>query len=303
MAARIRLISWNLHGTPVAPRVLPRLRAAATELSRRAPDLVLLQEIWRAGQADFLARRLAPDFERVGAGPTGDDGRAGGLLAFVRPGSGWRVRRLAFVPYRSEAPAWKIWEGDGLASKGLQILELERSGLSLIAINTHLQASYRPGGYTDVRRKQLTQLGEVVREIDTSRPVIAAGDLNCRPDEAALYPAIESVFEDLTRPLRQTCACGTVPGRQTWLDYVLARRSTAWRARARIDLIRSERADYPYSDHHALDASIELESLDRGAVPRGVRAAQVLWGPASRRAWLVAAAQTVRHRMGGGLGL
>ena len=186
------------------------------------------------------------------------------------------------------------------------MLELERSGLSLVAINTHLQAAYRPGGYTEVRLKQLLQLGEAVGgvgEVEPARPLIAAGDLNCRPEEDALYPAIERVFEDLTLPLRETCRCGSVPGRQTWIDYVLARRSKSWRVRAQVELIRSERPDYPYSDHHGLDASLELEPRVQGALSRGARAAQVLWGPASRRAWLTAAAQTLPFGVRGGLGL
>jgi endonuclease/exonuclease/phosphatase family metal-dependent hydrolase len=294
MRVQIRVISWNLHATPVAPRVLPRLLAAAAELQRRQPDLVLLQEIWRPRYADVLAGLLAPAYEPLGRTGGGDWTPPGGLLPLLRRSSGWGLREQRFEPFRVAAPAWKIWEGDGLAGKGVQTLLLERPDVPktrLVALHTHLQAAYHPGQYAAVRRQQLGQLAAAAASVDATLPVLAAGDLNLEADDARLYAEITGRFEDLSRPLRDRCGCGTVPGELKWIDYVLARRGPAWRASARVELIRSPRPDHPYSDHHGLDARVRFEPGRERARRDPGSALRVLQGPASRRAWLGAAAR------------
>jgi endonuclease/exonuclease/phosphatase family metal-dependent hydrolase len=300
MRVRIRVISWNLHATPVAPRVLPRLLAAAAELLRRQPDLILLQEIWRAPYAAVLAGLLAPDYEPLGRTGGAAWTPPGGLLPFLRRSSGWRLRDHGFERFRAAAPAWKIWEGDGLAGKGVQTVVLERADAPdargapetrLVALHTHLQAAYRPGQYAAVRREQLGQLGAIAASVDARLPLLAAGDLNSDADDPLLYPEITGRFEDLSRPLRDRCGCGTVAGESRWIDYVLARRGQSWRASASVELIRSPRRDHPYSDHQGLDARVRFEP-GLGLARREPDAAlRLLQGPASRRAWLGAAAR------------
>jgi endonuclease/exonuclease/phosphatase family metal-dependent hydrolase len=280
---RLRLVSWNLHGTPTSRRRIRRMRACAAELLRRRPDLILLQEVWRRDDARLLVHDLGEAWLPLDV-PPGGLGRRGGLLAFASRSRRWRAESH-FEPFRSEAPAWKLWEGDGLGDKGIQRLDLEGPEGRLVVLNTHLQAAYRPGGYAEVRRAQLEQLGAAVARVEPDLPVLAAGDLNTRPDEP-LFAATLERFEDLTAPLRRACGgCGTVPGRSDWIDYVLWRRSPAWQARAESELIRSARADVPFSDHHGLDARITLWPARRSDAPPAARA---LAGPATRRAWLMA---------------
>ena len=57
---RLRLVSWNVHGVPGAPRIEERLESIAKVLASRRADLVLLQEVWRARDADRLHELLAP---------------------------------------------------------------------------------------------------------------------------------------------------------------------------------------------------------------------------------------------------
>ena len=94
----------------------------------------------------------------------------GGLLTFVRVAAGWIVRgQPEFRRYDSSAPAWKIWEGDGLSGKGALIVSLERNGERVFAVNTHLQAEYPSSNYSSVREAQLSQLAEFLAGLDKAR--------------------------------------------------------------------------------------------------------------------------------------
>jgi endonuclease/exonuclease/phosphatase family metal-dependent hydrolase len=288
MSLRVHLVTWNVHGTTPAPRVVPRMRAIAGELGRRDPDLILLQEVWTPVQADLVASRL-PGYQRVEPPLGGPFGRTAGLLVLVARRSGWRVARTRFEPYRSHAPAWKLWEGDGLARKGLLELEVERDGVRLIVVNTHLQAAYAPGGYSEIRGAQLAQLRETLSGVPGGVPVLVGGDLNVRPDEP-IWSEIGSGYDDVVGPYREQCDCGTGVGHAgedgggDWIDYVLVRRDPAWSARARVGRIVSTRRDYPYSDHHGLDVQLTLDPSPAAHLDPDTRRA--LLGPSTRRAWL-----------------
>jgi endonuclease/exonuclease/phosphatase family metal-dependent hydrolase len=294
MSLRLHLVSWNVHGTLTTVRVIPRMRAVAREVVRRSPDIALLQEVWTPVQADLIASGLGSDYARIDTPPGGSIGRIAGLLAFVSRASGWRVAGYEFEEFHSSAPAWKVWEGDGLGRKGLLRLDLEREGVRLVVVNTHLQASYSPGGYTEVRRSQLEQLGRSIGTIAAGVPVLVAGDLNVQPSER-LYEEISRHFEDLSAPFRERCGCGTSVGSGAWIDYVLVRRAPAWSASAALERIVSVRKDYPYSDHHGLDARVQLTPVASGRLEPRSRAARALWGPSTRRAWLRAAFEIGRR--------
>ena len=109
--------------------ILERFGAAARHIVNSTaplPDFVLLQEVWFPSQGDLLVEALRPRYEPVDVPRTWFPGRAGGLLTFVRRDSGWRVRRSSFHPFSTAASAWRFWEGDGLASKGVQRIDVER---------------------------------------------------------------------------------------------------------------------------------------------------------------------------------
>jgi endonuclease/exonuclease/phosphatase family metal-dependent hydrolase len=294
MSIRLQLVSWNVHGTGPTPRVIPRMRAVAHELARRAPDVSLLQEVWSPVQADLLASWIGDGYTRVDTPPRGWPGRVAGLLAFVSRRSGWAVAGRDFEEFEATAPAWKLWEGDGVGRKGILRLDLERDDARLALVNTHLQASYSPGGYTEVRRAQLEQLSRSVATIDPGVPVVVGGDLNV-PASGPLYAEISRSFEDLTAPLREACGCGTAVDSSAWLDYVLLRRGPVWSASASVERIVSVREDHPYSDHHGLAAALDLRRAPRAGADPGAVARRILVGPSTRRAWLGAALRLGRR--------
>ncbi len=287
---RIRLVSWNVHGVPSAPRIAERLGAIARAIAARKPDLVLLQEVWRHRDAAALEKRLRRGgYTAVGVPTGGLVTRKSGLLAFVSSAAGWRVEAEHFHEFETEASDWKLWEGDGFGDKGIQGFTLARDGFTLDVLNTHLQADYAPGSYAEVRRSQIAELRELA-ETRLTRPLLLAGDLNTTPDEPGFEPL--HVFLDLGARLRESCACGTSvdpDAAPRWIDHLLARVPDGWRIEAELSLLRSQRKDVPYSDHQGIDAALRLTPpADRSGL--ALLATAKLAGPTTRREFLASAA-------------
>jgi endonuclease/exonuclease/phosphatase family metal-dependent hydrolase len=262
------LISWNTHGPPFAPRRAARLAALAAEIERRAPEVVLLQEIWFARDAAALCARLAGNYDAVDGAPRAWSMRSGGLLAFVRHTGSWAADSGAarFERYAAGAGRWRIWEGDGLGGKGVQVLPLvhRARGARLMTLHTHLQAQYDTIRHEGPRAAQLQQLAALAATLDAELPVIGAGDLNTGPDEWLYGDLLAPTWHDLTAPVRAANAgartqfdCGAEP---LWIDYVLARRSPRWTVDATVEVIENRARDDPFSDHHGLHARITFDN-------------------------------------------
>ncbi len=249
----------------------------------------MLQEVWFPAQSDLLIERLTARYEPIDTPRTWFPGRAGGLLTFVRRDSGWTVSNAIFEPFAATAPAIRFWEGDGLATKGFQRIELSRGSDRLICINTHLQAQYGPRHYTEVRTAQIRQLERAARTLDSHLPILAGGDFNTRPQEA-LYSELSRTWTDLTVGLRHQCKCGTaVPGDDPpeWIDYLFLRRSSSWTAHiARAGRIENSGKDDPYSDHDGLDIAVRIDPAPDLKTALDAAAALAIGGPSSRRQWL-----------------
>lgn len=291
---RIHLATWNLHAAPFAPRRSARLRAAARYLRERpgpAPDLLLFQEIWSKGFWQELAQGLDPDYSPCLPGEGPAIAARSGLASFLRRGSGWRAAGHHFEAFRSEGPLWRFWEGDGIVEKGFEIVKLQHADLQLSLLNTHLQAQYPPRHYTQVRSQQIAQIGKALTRIPDTRLLLAGGDWNTTPGET-LYPTLTHFLDDLTASYRKRCGCGTFVDEaegSEWLDYLFARPSRRWQVQVEaVKRLESEAPDRPFSDHHGVEAELRVEPrLNAGALLP--LCAATLRGPATRRAWSLAA--------------
>ena len=63
------------------------------------------------------------------------------MLGIVKPAraaaqSPWQLDATEFTPFRDSAPWWRIWEGDGLAGKGVQRITLRRSEATVHLLGT-----------------------------------------------------------------------------------------------------------------------------------------------------------------------
>jgi endonuclease/exonuclease/phosphatase family metal-dependent hydrolase len=149
----------------------------------------------------------------------------------------------------------------------------------------------RPGATQKcVGRRAQPAERRALAEAPQSRPVLVAGDLNTTPDEAAWQEV--AALRDLTASLREACGCGTTvetEAPERWLDHLLARVPGGFGIEAAVSLLRSQRPDVPYSDHHGLDAVLEITAPTRGAGLAALAAAR-LASPTTRRELLANAA-------------
>jgi len=259
----IRILCWNLHGLawPLSKDPGGRMDRVASRIRELMPDLVLLQEVWLGSYLERLAAALGPDWIPVCVRRRSRSAR-GGLLTLVRDAAGWKVRGAPeFHAFGAGAPAWKIWEGDGFAGKGILAAELERGEERIWAVNLHLQSQYSGSDYFKVREAQLAEVSELVSHLDGSAPAIVAGDFNTDSREA-LYSLVAGLGTDLTTRYRERAGCGTTASSTEldpeWIDYIVAARSQAWSVSADLELIANQRADVPYSDHSGLFCIVRM---------------------------------------------
>jgi endonuclease/exonuclease/phosphatase family metal-dependent hydrolase len=261
----LRVVTWNLHGIPfMSPRPSARLRNVAGKIREQQPDLVLFQEVWSHAYARQLGRDLGGEYRVTTALGCRRPFPCGGLAILVRVGSGWVASAPTFVPYEASAPWYRFREWDGIAKKGMLMVQLARGEESLAVLDTHLQTEYARYGrdYSDLRRRQLEQLDGTLRSTFGDRPVLVGGDFNTAPEEASgLYAShLARLGDDRTTALRIACGeCGTRPSLlrpARWLDYLITRNLAATAA---VERILNDSVDQPFSDHDGLLGRLEYE--------------------------------------------
>ena len=235
---------------------MTRLRNVAGKIREQQPDLVLCQELWAHAYARRLAMLLAGDYRLATATGCGRPWPCGGLAVLVRVRSGWVASLPTFVPYEASAPWWHLNEWDGIAKKGMLLLNLARGDESLAVVDTHMQTSYARHGryYAKVRRRQLAQLSSMLATVFSDRPTILGGDFNTAATDArGLYQSwVAPLGDDRTAPFRVTCpTCSTHHGALTprWIDYLITRNLAATPT---LERIMNDGVDQPFSDHDGL---------------------------------------------------
>ena len=248
----------------MSPRPTTRLRNIAAKIREQQPDIVLLQEVWAHAYARVLERGLAGRYRLTTGSGCLRPWPCGGLAVLVRVASGWTASSPVFVAYDASAPWYRLAEWDGIAKKGMLMVQLAHAGQSVVVVDTHLQTAYRRyhRDYTDIRRQQLEQLAATLDATSRSRPVLIGGDFNTAPsDRKALYAShMARLGDDRTMELRAACGeCGTRPSFMRparWLDYVLTRGVTASATAA---LITNAAIDEPFSDHDGVLVRLDYE--------------------------------------------
>jgi endonuclease/exonuclease/phosphatase family metal-dependent hydrolase len=259
---RLSVMSMNVHGLPwpITRDPKGRMSAIGSEIERRKPDLVFLQEVWSSAMLGGITSHIQSPYQLLFA--SGHVGPKGGLVIFLKEGDGWMVSQPPeFQAYRSSAPAWKVWQGDGLAGKGFLTVKLDGWGRQIFIVDTHLQSQYPGDDYTDIRLDQLEQLREGIKRL-SFLPVLIAGDFNTDSKdsgESKVYQVVGTVGADLTKQFRDQCQCGTTfDSPAQWIDYILASFVGSWQPDPKIGLIQNNGTDDPFSDHQGLFATLSL---------------------------------------------
>lgn len=225
----MRLLTYNLCALPVLTGDIPRrLELAARAIAALDPDVIVLQEVFLAGQLERLRAGLAAwphlawrrlSFSRV----------AGGICVLSkRP-----IRAWGFQAFRVQGSLWRMSALVHLNPKGFLWADLD--GMHLV--HTHLLADYRisrvnelVNPYHALQRSQLDEVGAHLRGRGEG-PVIVAGDLNMKPQAPVLTGFLAAA--GLTDPMAGAAEPSVIdepyyripffhsPGKR--LDYVLHR--------------------------------------------------------------------------------
>jgi endonuclease/exonuclease/phosphatase family metal-dependent hydrolase len=286
----LHVLSWNLHDLPwfLSPHHAERLKRVTARLIELSPDIATFQEVWLEEDArPMIVALKARGYDAVES-PDRLGMKDGGLLTFVRRGSGWAISVTRRQEFWDSAPAIKIWEGDGVAHKGFQLTTLRhRDYGDLVVVNTHLQAQYG-NAYESVRRHQLEQLLKGAgAQAGGGVPVLVCGDFNTDASEPLHELFADDPWIDLTEPYRRRCTCKTsFSDRDTlnaWIDYIVARRDPCLSFAADIELQTNLHKDDPYSDHEGLFATVVIEDVDQASLFFGLAMLAAVRGPSTRR--------------------
>jgi endonuclease/exonuclease/phosphatase family metal-dependent hydrolase len=268
----ISIVTWNVHLLPGFPT--DRVESIATRIRSESPDVVFLQEVWTRTAAHLLHSLLGDTYRPFGA--SGWVLQKGGLLTLLRKDAGLRPLRCLYAPFSEGGPWWRVWEGDGLAGKGILLLVLQSESGMLVAVNTHLQSKYLNRSYQDIRRQQLQSLEEIRLGRPVPSSMILGGDLNTAPSDP-LYVATAGGWIDATQQLwARNSVTYLGPSEQPeWIDYIWVAPSAELDAAvSNLRLLTNREADQPYSDHDGLAVSVALMPV-RHAVP-SVEATEVV---------------------------
>jgi hypothetical protein len=112
--------------------------------------------------------------------PSGNAG-SGVLVSSAFP-----IREAWFHRFQAIAPPWKVWEGDGMAGKGVGLARIELpDGAGFVDFfNTHAQAGYGNPDYKVIRKQEMAEVAEFINAARCGTvPAFLTGDLNCRRNE------------------------------------------------------------------------------------------------------------------------
>lgn len=179
----LRMATFNVQALWLVGQNRPaRMRAIAEYLGPLDPDIVGFQECFVPADRELLISGLKRHtrLQHHQYYPSGHAG-SGVLISSAHP-----IQEAWFHRYQAIAPAWKVWEGDGMAGKGVGLARIELpNGAGFVDFfNTHAQAGYGNPDYKIVRKAEMAEAAEFVNAARCGTvPAFLTGDLNCRPAE------------------------------------------------------------------------------------------------------------------------
>ncbi|MCL4176921.1 MAG: sphingomyelin phosphodiesterase [Verrucomicrobia bacterium] len=250
----LRVLTYNIWGLPawINGANPSRYARIARELEARAPEFILLQEVWSEH-----AREAVP----AEAGWSVASSPARNL--FLRRSGLVTLSRHPIVDAEFHAFRAGTWP-DSLVGKGALRITVELAGsLRLNVWNVHLQA----GDARDIRLRQIAELAAWVRQAEQGQGAdIIAGDFNCTPDSEEYRQLTRLLGTDAHPPESQPHfvtydGCRSDAADARTLDYVFLRlRQSHVSCTASVaPAMDADRPEDRLSDHLAVEADLRLE--------------------------------------------
>ncbi len=174
----IKLVTFNIQATWIVGTNRPaRMRAIAEYLGPLDPDVVGYQECFVPADRELLISEMKKHtrLQYNQYYPSGNVG-SGLLISSADP-----IKEVWFHRYQAIAPAWKVWEGDGMAGKGMGLARIELpNGTGVFDFfDTHAQAGYGNADYKIVRRDEMAEAAEFINAARCgTAPALVTGDFN-----------------------------------------------------------------------------------------------------------------------------
>ena len=241
----LRIMTYNIQDLWVVGRNRPaRMRALAEEIAELDPDIVGFQEAFIHKERAILIEGLKQSsrlnhFHYFRSATVGS-----GLLV----ASAFPIREAVFHRYTVSGNWFKLWEGDWWAGKGTGLARVEHPVGGIIDFyDTHAQAGYGNLRYDEVRKQQMTELAQFIKDTNaTTRPAFLVGDMNCSVDEKDCQACIEGA--NLLRIMN-------VPSH---IDHIFARQSPHIEFRVLNSLEITERKGLCLSDHNGYLTEVRI---------------------------------------------
>lgn len=184
----LKVVTYNIQDLPLVSEERPRrMRGIGAVLNILDPDIVGFQESFVEEDRDILLKELANTrLQHHQYYPSATSGS--GLLI----SSAFPIAEVYFHRYSVSNPAYKLWEGDWWAGKGVALARVTLpEGGQLDFYNTHAQAGYGNPDYDIVRTQQMAELADFVTKSQVpTTPTLVVGDMNCRPGDSDYETAV-----------------------------------------------------------------------------------------------------------------
>ncbi|ETK82784.1 hypothetical protein F441_12157 [Phytophthora nicotianae CJ01A1] len=190
---KLRVLSLNAWGLPVAPKCTERAAEIASAISSDF-DLVVLQEIWHIRERNLVISKAQKSgfhyyhYFNPAVGfpfPMGADSFGTGLLILSK----FPISNALYHSFSLSGRPYALHESDFVANKGVGLLRVETPAGQIDVYVTHLLANYNVGGkpgpgdfYRGHRTGQSYELTQFISATNRNSLTIVCGDFNSSPD-------------------------------------------------------------------------------------------------------------------------
>lgn len=190
---KLRVLSLNAWGLPVAPKCTERAAKIASAISSDF-ELVVLQEIWHMRERNIVISKAQKSgfhyyhYFNPAVGfpfPMGADSFGTGLLVLSK----LPISNALYHSFSLSGRPYALHESDFVANKGVGLLRVETPAGQIDVYVTHLLANYNVGGkpgpgdfYRGHRTGQSYELTQFISATNRNDLTIVCGDFNSSPD-------------------------------------------------------------------------------------------------------------------------
>ena len=261
----IKVLSWNVFLRPAIlhDHQLERVQGISEYLIASKADVIILQEVFHRKARKQLTEALQKSYPyQTKKGPVSFWGVSSGVALYSK-----------FPFLKEKKISFKESMGaDKLAKKGVVVSLVKIKSKEVYIVGTHLQSGSSEK-FRKIRKNQMKTLANSIKNIDSSKVVLYAGDFNFTPD-AELFSSLDDVL-GVSIPKLDSSILATANftdqelfpaiGKPVWIDFIflrktqLAKQSRTWIEEPRFKFKGKKRR---ISDHNPIISVFEINEIN-----------------------------------------